>query len=67
IFTSKLELFSGLKALDETDVNWDNVFTAKISKYFNVNFNVKLFYDKDISKQRQLKQSLAMGLTCSFL
>ncbi|RKY75881.1 hypothetical protein DRQ00_09725 [candidate division KSB1 bacterium] len=67
IFTSKLELFSGLKALDETDVNWDNVFTAKISKYFNVNFNVKLFYDKDISKKRQLKQSLAMGLTCSFL
>ena len=67
LFTSQLELFSALKAFDEIDVNWDNVLTAKISKYFNVNFNVKLFYDRDISKKRQLKQALAMGLTYSFL
>ena len=67
LFTSKLELFSALGGLDETDVNWDNLFTTKISKYFNVNFNVKIFYDKDISAKRQIKQALALGLTYTFL
>jgi len=67
LLTSKLEFFSALGALDETDVKWDNVFTTKISKYFNVNFNFKLFYDKDISPKRQIKQALAFGLTYTFL
>jgi cytochrome c oxidase assembly protein Cox11 len=53
--------------LDEVDIKWDNIFSAKISKYIDVNLNVKLFYDKDISEDRQLKQSLALGLTYTFL
>jgi hypothetical protein len=67
LFTSKLELFSALKSLEETDVNWDNILTTKISKYFNVNFNFKLFYDRDISKMRQIKQAIALGVSYSFL
>lgn len=67
LFTSKLELFSSLKAFNETDVNWDNILTTKISKYFNVNFNFKLFYDRDISKMRQIKQAIALGVSYSFL
>jgi hypothetical protein len=67
LLTSKLELFSTLVKFDETDVNWDNVITTKISKYFNVNLNVKLFYDKDISARRQIKQALAFGFAYTFL
>lgn len=67
LLTSKLEIFSNLKGLDEVDVKWDNIFSAKISKYIDVNFNIKLFYDRTISKKRQLKQSLAVGLTYTFL
>jgi len=67
LFTSKLELFSTLSTFDEIDVNWDNVLTTKISKYFNANFNFKLFYDKDISPKRQIKQAIAMGITYSFM
>jgi len=67
LFASKLELFYTFKALDKTDVNWDNVFTIMISKYMNVNINFKLFYDKDISKKRQIKQAIAFGFTYSFL
>jgi hypothetical protein len=67
LYTSKLELFSTLSALNETDVNWDNVFTTKVSKYVNVNLNFKLFYDRDISKKRQIKQAIALGVTYSFL
>ncbi len=65
--TSKPEIFSNLKGLDETDVKWDNTFSAKISKYIDVSFNIKLFYDKDVSDKRQIKQSLSVGLTYTFL
>jgi len=67
IFTSKLELFSELKSIETTDVYWDNILTAKINKYFNMNFNVKLLYDRNISTKRQLKQAIALGLTYTFL
>ena len=64
---SKIELFSNTKAFDEIDVNWDNLLTSKISKYFSFNFTVKLLYDKDVSVKRQLKQSMAIGLSYNFL
>ncbi len=67
LFTSKLELFSALKAADETDVNWDNTLSVKVSEYINVNVNVKLVYDKDISVKRQLKQSMALGVNYTFI
>ncbi len=67
LFTTKLELFSNLKALDQVDVRWDNILAAKVAKYLDVNFNVKLFYDRDISRKRQLKQALMIGFTYSFL
>ncbi|MCD6380634.1 DUF3078 domain-containing protein [bacterium] len=67
LLITKLELFSTFKALNETDVNWDNILTIEISKYFNVNFNFKLFYDKDISSKRQIKQAIALGFTYSFI
>lgn len=67
LFTSKLELFSNLKALNQIDVNWDNMFSSRITKYIGVSFNVKLFYDSDISAKRQLKETLAVGLTYTFI
>lgn len=66
-FTSRLELFSNMKALIETDVRWDNVLTAKISQYVDVNLNVKVFYDRDISIKRQLKEALSLGISYTFL
>jgi hypothetical protein len=67
LFTSKLGLFSNLEASNEIDVTWDNLLTAKVEEYLSVTLNVKLFYDRDISKKRQLKQSLALGLTYAIM
>ncbi len=67
LFTTKLELFSNVKAADEIDVRWDNIFSAKISKFIGVGFNYQLLYDKDISLKRQVKQVLSAGLTYAFL
>jgi hypothetical protein len=63
LFTSKLETFSNFKGFDSVDVNWDNMFSSKISKLLSVSFNVRVFYDRDISAKRQLKQTLALGLS----
>jgi len=67
LYTTKIELFSSLSRFDEIDINWDNIFSSKISEYIAVSFNFILFYDKDISNRRQIKQTLALGLTYSFL
>lgn len=67
VYVTKLEIFSNLEGFDEIDVRWDNLFSAKVADYLSVSFNLNLIYDKDISLKRQLKQSLAVGLTYSFL
>ena len=67
LYTSKLEVFSNLKGIDEIDVNWDNMLSSKITDIITVSFNFKLFYDKDVHFKRQLKQTLAVGLSYSLL
>lgn len=74
LFTSKLELFSDFEATKEIDVKWDNLLTAKVSKYVQVALNMKLLYDRDTLtpegkplEKAQIKQSLALGLTYSFM
>lgn len=63
LFGSKLRLFSRFNSLDVWDVRWDNLITAQISKYFNVNFNVLLIYEKQQSPKTQLKEALQLGIT----
>lgn len=67
LFTTRLELFSNLESFEEIDVRWDNIFSAKVSKYIGVSFNFKLLYDRDISIRRQIKQVLGVGVTYAFL
>lgn len=66
-FDSKLELFSNLKAIKDVDVNWDNTFSAKVAEYIKVSFNLRIFYDSDISIKRQMKHTLAVGLSYNLL
>ncbi len=66
LLTSQLILFTDFSAFNAIDVDWDNKMTAAISKYLNVNFAFRLFYDRDIHVKRQIKQALAVGLTYNF-
>ncbi|MDZ7266589.1 MAG: DUF3078 domain-containing protein [candidate division KSB1 bacterium] len=66
LFTSKLEMFSAFEHFDKVDVNWDNTLTAKLGKLFTANLNVRLLYDEDLSKKRQLKQVLGFGVSYTF-
>jgi hypothetical protein len=65
LLTSKLETFANFKGLNAVDVNWDNVFSSKITKLISVSFNVRVTYDRDVSRKRQIKQVLAAGLSYS--
>jgi hypothetical protein len=60
-----LRLFGTFEDLSIWDVRWDNVITAKINDYFNVNFNVLLIYDEDQSIKRQIKEALQLGISYS--
>ncbi len=67
LFSTRLDLFSDFTTFRQIDVDWDNTFTASIAKYLNVNFNIRIFYDSNLSDKRQIKQSLAVGLTYTLL
>lgn len=63
LFETKLRLFTRFKNIDVWDVRWDNTITAQISKYFNVNFNVLVLYEKSQSPKTQTKEALLLGFT----
>ncbi len=65
LYQSKLRLFTRFTSLDVWDVRWDNVITAKVTKYLNVNFNILVLYEKSQSPKTQMKEALQMGLTYS--
>ncbi len=67
LYTAKLELFSNLKGIQQVDVRWENLLSAKLSALVSVNFNFKLFYDRDVSKKRQIRQTLMVGISYAFL
>ncbi len=67
VYVTKLELFSELKAINQTVVRWDNLISSQVADYISVSFSFKLYYEPRVSIQRQLNQTLAVGLTYSFL
>lgn len=66
-YDSKLDVFSNLKAADQIDVAWSQVLTAKVNAWFNTTLAVDFDYDRDASTQRQLKETLAIGISHDFL
>jgi len=61
-----LRLFTRFNEFDKWDVRWDNIITAKINDYFNVNFNFLLIYEEDQSIKRQIKEALQLGIVYNF-
>ena len=62
-FATELRLFGAFDALDIWDVRWDNMLTAQINKYVNVNLNVLLVHDIDQTRRTQIKEALQIGIT----
>ncbi len=66
-YESKLSVFINFKSVDEVDGRWENLITAQISKYININFGYELLYDKDMFDSSQRKQDLSIGLNYNFI
>lgn len=67
VFSSKLELFSTFKKLDEIILRSDNVLAAKVSSLITVMLNVQFLNERTISPRTQVKETLAIGLSYTFL
>lgn len=66
LFYSESKKLKGLPNQDywkSTDVNWENIFSASITKYLMVNLYVQFLYDKEVRLGGRLKQTLSLGLT----
>jgi hypothetical protein len=62
-FSSRLDLFSNLAALDQVDVLWANSLVGQVSPWLAAHLDLDLAYDRDVSTQRQLRQSLNVSLS----
>ncbi|MCB2199147.1 hypothetical protein KQI63_07055 [bacterium] len=49
------------------DVEFESTFTAAIAGHLNVSLDLRLLYDRQISKGGRLKQALALGLGYTFI
>ena len=63
LLNTLLDVFVNFKGVDEIDGRWENTVTAKVNKYINANFGLSVLYDKDLSDSRQIKESLAIGIS----
>jgi len=45
------------------DANWENIFTAGITKYLMVNLYAQVLYDKEVDTGFRFKEALALGVT----
>ena len=72
-FNSMLDIYKAFffSESDETEnddwkaprLNWENIFSASITKLINVNLYIQMIYDKPVVDEMQFKQTLALGLT----
>jgi hypothetical protein len=76
-YTSRLSVFqalffsgaSALKGLPnedhwrQPDFNWENTFSAGITKLLMVNLYVQFLYDREVAEKLRFKETLALGLS----
>jgi len=62
-YTSELTIFSNLKAFNEIDVTWENLFSAKVAKYINVTLAIDIVYDRDTITEWQFREVLSAGFS----
>lgn len=64
---STLDLFNNFKGINMTDVKWDTDLSTRITQFINIKMSLKIFYDRDISKKRQINQAIMLGLSYAII
>lgn len=66
LYYSKSDNLKGLENEDywkAVDVNWENTFSAQVSKYVGVALYLQWLYDKEIDLAGRFKQTLSIGFS----
>lgn len=66
-YSSRLSAFVNFKGADEIDGRWENTLNAQVSKYLVFSAGLEMLYDKNLSLDSQLRQSITLGLTYQVL
>jgi hypothetical protein len=74
-YKSKLSIFEALFKGDDgdddfwryPDIDWENTFSAGITKYLKVDLYFQLLYDREIDEKPRYRQTMGLGLTYKFL
>ncbi len=63
LLSSTLDIFTNFKGADAVDVRWENQVSAKVNSFVSANAALDVLYDKDLSTRRQVRQSVAVGIS----
>jgi hypothetical protein len=66
-YKGSLRLFSKFENMKYWDVRWDNLITAKVNDYVNVNFNLLVVYERKQTLKTQIKEALQLGIVYNLL
>jgi hypothetical protein len=66
-YKGSLRLFSKFENMKYWDVRWDNLITAKVNDYVNVNFNLLVVYERKQTLKTQIKEALQLGIIYNLL
>jgi len=67
LFSSTIELFDAFKKMDEVIVRSNNNITIKAGKLVTVILNLQLIQEKRITPRTQLKESMSIGFSYTFI
>lgn len=62
LYKGTIRLFSRFENMKYWDVRWDNLITAKVNNYINVNFNFLVVYERKQTLRTQIKEALQLGI-----
>jgi hypothetical protein len=62
LFKSNLTTFTDAERFS-TDINFDNILTAKVNSWLNFNIQGQLIYDDDVLPRAQWREAIAIGLS----
>jgi len=66
-YQGRLSAFVNFKGVNEIDGHWENTLNAQVAKYLVFSAGLEMLYDKDLSLNSQLRQSVNVGLTYQML
>ncbi len=64
-YSSFLRLFTRFNSLDVWDVRWDNLISAKVNDYIQVNFAVTVIHEISQTRKTQVREALQLGFSYS--